>query len=102
MQWIELHGDRGGFDDPAMVCGIGSMDGMSFMFIGQQKGRNTKENIHRNFAMPMPNGYTYVQPLPVYYKGCVRVLGDSIPLRTYFKASEMWKLLQRAVLFANS
>ncbi|KAG0600156.1 hypothetical protein M758_11G011400 [Ceratodon purpureus] len=55
--WIELHGDRGGFDDPAIVCGIGSMDGMSFMFIGQQKGRNTKENIHRNFAMPMPNGY---------------------------------------------
>lgn len=55
--WIELHGDRGGFDDPALVCGIGSMDGMSFMFIGHQKGRNTKENIHRNFAMPMPNGY---------------------------------------------
>ncbi|KAG0584737.1 hypothetical protein M758_3G232200 [Ceratodon purpureus] len=55
--WIELHGDRGGFDDPAMVCGIGSMDGMGFVFIGQQKGRNTKENIHRNFAMPMPNGY---------------------------------------------
>jgi acetyl-CoA carboxylase carboxyl transferase subunit alpha len=55
--WIELHGDRGGFDDPAMVCGVGSIDGMSFVFIGQQKGRNTKENIHRNFAMPMPNGY---------------------------------------------
>jgi len=59
LQWIELHGDRGGFDDPALVCGIGSMDGMSFMFIGHQKGRNTKENIHRNFAMPMPNGYVF-------------------------------------------
>ena len=39
---MELHGDRGGLDDPAMVCGIGSMDGVSFMFIGHQKGRNTK------------------------------------------------------------
>jgi acetyl-CoA carboxylase alpha subunit len=36
LQWIELHGDRGGFDDPAMVCGVGSIDGMSFVFIGQQ------------------------------------------------------------------
>ena len=56
-KWVELHGDRAGFDDPAMVCGIGSMNGESFMFIGQQKGRNTKENIHRNFGMPTPNGY---------------------------------------------
>jgi hypothetical protein len=39
---VELHGDRAGLDDPAMVCGIGSMDGVSFMFIGHQKGRNTK------------------------------------------------------------
>ncbi|KAI5062818.1 hypothetical protein GOP47_0021365 [Adiantum capillus-veneris] len=56
-KWLELHGDRAGFDDPALVTGIGKMDGMSFMFIGHQKGRNTKENIHRNFAMPTPNGY---------------------------------------------
>ena len=54
---MELHGDRGGYDDPALVCGIGSIDGMSFMFMGQQKGRNTKENIQRNFGMPTPNGY---------------------------------------------
>lgn len=39
---MELHGDRGGLDDPAMVCGLGSIDGVSFMFIGHQKGRNTK------------------------------------------------------------
>lgn len=39
---MELHGDRGGLDDPAMVCGIGSIEGTSFMFIGHQKGRNTK------------------------------------------------------------
>eukprot|EP00879_Flechtneria_rotunda_P007415 GHRR01007778.1.p1 GENE.GHRR01007778.1~~GHRR01007778.1.p1 ORF type:complete len:260 (+),score=63.25 GHRR01007778.1:111-890(+) len=41
-KFVELHGDRAGLDDPAIVCGIGSMDGVSFMFIGQQKGRNTK------------------------------------------------------------
>lgn len=56
-KFVELHGDRAGLDDPAIVCGIGSMDGISFMFIGQQKGRNTKENIRRNFGMPQPNGY---------------------------------------------
>ncbi|MCO5575672.1 hypothetical protein L7F22_029476 [Adiantum nelumboides] len=56
-KWLELHGDRAGYDDPALVTGIGKMDGMSFMFIGHQKGRNTKENIYRNFAMPTPNGY---------------------------------------------
>jgi acetyl-CoA carboxylase carboxyl transferase subunit alpha len=41
-KFVELHGDRAGLDDPAIVCGIGSMDGVSFMFIGHQKGRNTK------------------------------------------------------------
>lgn len=56
-KFVELHGDRAGLDDPAMVCGIGSIDGVSFMMIGHQKGRNTKENIHRNFGMPQPNGY---------------------------------------------
>jgi acetyl-CoA carboxylase carboxyl transferase subunit alpha len=40
-----------------MVCGLASIDGVSFMFIGHQKGRNTKENIYRNFGMPQPNGY---------------------------------------------
>ena len=34
---MELHGDRGGYDDPAMVCGLGSIDGITFMFIGNQK-----------------------------------------------------------------
>ena len=41
-KFVELHGDRAGLDDPAMVCGLASIDGISFMFIGQQKGRNTK------------------------------------------------------------
>jgi len=56
-KFVELHGDRAGLDDPAIVCGIGSIDGIPFMFIGHQKGRNTKENIRRNFGMPQPNGY---------------------------------------------
>ncbi|KAI3958403.1 hypothetical protein MKW98_011091 [Papaver atlanticum] len=56
-KWVELHGDRAGYDDPAIVTGIGSMDGKSYMFIGHQKGRNTKENISRNFGMPTPHGY---------------------------------------------
>ncbi|XP_020082027.1 LOW QUALITY PROTEIN: acetyl-coenzyme A carboxylase carboxyl transferase subunit alpha, chloroplastic-like [Ananas comosus] len=56
-KWVELHGDRAGYDDPAMVTGIGSIDGKSYMFIGHQKGRNTKENIQRNFGMPTPHGY---------------------------------------------
>lgn len=56
-KWVELHGDRAGYDDPAIVTGIGSMDGRSYMFIGHQKGRNTKENIKRNFGMPTPHGY---------------------------------------------
>ena len=41
-RFVELHGDRAGLDDPAMVCGLASMGGVSFMFIGHQKGRNTK------------------------------------------------------------
>ncbi|KAL6981929.1 hypothetical protein U1Q18_023547 [Sarracenia purpurea var. burkii] len=56
-KWVEFHGDRAGYDDPAIVAGIGSMDSKSYMFIGHQKGRNTKENIARNFAMPTPHGY---------------------------------------------
>lgn len=56
-KFVELHGDRAGYDDPAIVTGIGSIDGRSYMFMGHQKGRNTKENIQRNFGMPTPHGY---------------------------------------------
>ncbi|KAG8500771.1 hypothetical protein CXB51_002807 [Gossypium anomalum] len=56
-KFVELHGDRSGYDDPAIVTGIGTIDDRRYMFIGQQKGRNTKENIHRNFGMPTPHGY---------------------------------------------
>nr|YP_009314482.1 Acetyl-CoA carboxylase, carboxyl transferase subunit alpha [Liagoropsis maxima]SCW22736.1 Acetyl-CoA carboxylase, carboxyl transferase subunit alpha [Liagoropsis maxima] len=55
--WIELHGDRGGADDPAMVGGIGKLDGYSVVFIGHQRGKDTKDNVARNFGMPSPGGY---------------------------------------------
>lgn len=55
--FIELHGDRNVKDDKAMVGGIGSIDGTSVMFIGQQKGRNTKQRTFRNFGMANPEGY---------------------------------------------
>lgn len=55
--FIELHGDRNVRDDKAMVGGIGSIDGKSFMFVGQQKGINTKMRQYRNFGMANPEGY---------------------------------------------
>ncbi|XP_075489355.1 acetyl-coenzyme A carboxylase carboxyl transferase subunit alpha, chloroplastic-like [Primulina tabacum] len=56
-KFVELHGDRAGYDDPAVVTGLGTINGRSYMFMGHQKGRNTKENIQRNFGMPTPHGY---------------------------------------------
>lgn len=53
----ELHGDRGVKDDKAMVGGFGLLDGETIMFIGQQKGDNTKMRQYRNFGMPNPEGY---------------------------------------------
>lgn len=56
-QFIELFGDRTVRDDKAMVGGFGSIDGQTVMFIGQQKGRNTKQRQQRNFGMANPEGY---------------------------------------------
>ncbi len=53
----ELHGDRAFADDQALVGGLARLDGMPVMVLGQQKGRDTKENIRRNFGMPRPEGY---------------------------------------------
>jgi acetyl-CoA carboxylase carboxyl transferase subunit alpha len=55
--FVELHGDRSVKDDKAMVGGFGSIDGRTVMFIGQQKGINTKMRQYRNFGMPNPEGY---------------------------------------------
>jgi acetyl-CoA carboxylase carboxyl transferase subunit alpha len=56
--FIELHGDRGVRDDPAIVGGFGTLEGTgSVMWVGHQKGRDTKQNVYRNFGMPNPEGY---------------------------------------------
>jgi len=55
--FIELHGDRGFKDDKAMVGGFGTIDGQTVMFIGQQKGTDTKSRQYRNFGMANPEGY---------------------------------------------
>jgi acetyl-CoA carboxylase carboxyl transferase subunit alpha len=55
--FLELHGDRGYADDPAIVGGIARFNGEPVMVIGQQKGRDTKERQYRNFGMPRPEGY---------------------------------------------
>ena len=55
--FVELHGDRNVADDKAMVGGFGSVDGQTIMFVGQQKGRNTKQRQERNFGMANPEGY---------------------------------------------
>ena len=55
--FIELHGDRNFADDKAIVGGIATIDGIAVTVIGEQKGKNAKENIERNFGMPSPEGY---------------------------------------------
>ncbi len=55
--FVELHGDRNVGDDKAMIGGFGTVDGQTIMFVGQQKGRNTKQRQERNFGMANPEGY---------------------------------------------
>lgn len=59
----ELHGDRMYADDSAIIGGIGRLDGRPIMFIGHQKGRDTKERVRRNYGMPKPEGYRKAQRL---------------------------------------
>ena len=56
-RFTELHGDRGFADDPAIVGGLAFFEGRPVMLIGQQKGHDTKQKLHRNFGMPKPEGY---------------------------------------------
>ena len=55
--FVELHGDREGMDDRAIIGGIAKIDGKPVMIIGIQKGKTTKENLEYNFGMPQPQGY---------------------------------------------
>jgi len=59
----ELHGDRMYADDPAIIGGVGRIGGRACMFIGHQKGRDTKERVRRNYGMPKPEGYRKAQRL---------------------------------------
>jgi acetyl-CoA carboxylase carboxyl transferase subunit alpha len=61
--FTELHGDRMFADDAAIVGGLARLDGQSVMVIGQQKGRDTKERVRRNYGMPRPEGYRKAQRL---------------------------------------
>lgn len=68
LQWaftdfVELHGDRAFADDRAMVGGPAILDGYAVMVIGHQKGRDTRENVDRNFGMPHPEGYRKAERL---------------------------------------
>ena len=56
-EWIELHGDRRGSDDPAIVGGVARLAGQPVLMLGHQKGRDTKDNVARNFGMASPSGY---------------------------------------------
>ena len=56
-EWLELHGDRRGSDDQALVGGVGRIGEQAVVLLGQQKGRDTKENVARNFGMASPGGY---------------------------------------------
>lgn len=53
----EIHGDRLFGDDPAIVCGMAQLDGRNVVLVGEQKGRDTKQRLYRNFGMPKPEGY---------------------------------------------
>ncbi len=56
-EWMELHGDRRGGDDLALVGGVGRIDGQPVLMLGHQKGHDTKDNVTRNFGMARPCGY---------------------------------------------
>jgi acetyl-CoA carboxylase carboxyl transferase subunit alpha len=56
-EWTEIHGDRRYGDDPALVCGFAFYHELPVCIVGHQKGRDTKQKIHRNFGMPKPEGY---------------------------------------------
>nr|QCI05144.1 acetyl-CoA carboxylase, carboxyl transferase subunit alpha [Centroceras clavulatum] len=55
--WVELHGDRGGTNDPALIGGLGKLNNQTVVFIGHQRGKDTKDNVLRNFGMASPGGY---------------------------------------------
>nr|YP_009294273.1 acetyl-CoA carboxylase carboxyltransferase alpha subunit [Palmaria palmata]AOM67713.1 acetyl-CoA carboxylase carboxyltransferase alpha subunit [Palmaria palmata] len=82
--WIELHGDRNGADDPALVGGIGKLGQQSVVFIGHQRGKDTKENVSRNFGMASPGGYRKALRLMRYAERF------SLPIITFVDTPGAW------------
>src|ERR671922_220598 len=86
--FVELHGDRLYRDDPAIVGGWARLDGTSVMVIGHQKGRDTKENLYRNFGMAHPEGYRKamrLMRLAAKFGGAVRTPTRRPPRRHWLK-----------------
>ena len=83
-EWIELHGDRGGSDDRALVGGIGCLGGRPVVMLGHQKGRDTKDNVARNFGMASPGGY----------RKAMRLMGHGnrfgMPILTFIDTPGAW------------
>ena len=74
-EWIELHGDRVFGDDKAMPCGLAKLGAQRCVVITQQKGRDTKENVKRNFGCAYPEGYRKALRL-MRLGGKIRAAGD--------------------------
>ncbi|KAL3623161.1 Chromatin assembly factor 1 subunit p50 [Castilleja foliolosa] len=87
-KFVELHGDRAGYDDPAVVTGLGSINGRSYMFMGHQKGRNTKENVQRNFGMPAPHE-GFQEGVPIDPKKKINMKKKDSPNVTISKVSQL-------------
>ncbi|MBN1155839.1 acetyl-CoA carboxylase carboxyltransferase subunit alpha [candidate division KSB1 bacterium] len=79
--FLELHGDRSYGDDPAIVGGLAKIEDLPVVIIGHQKGRTTKEKLHRNFGMPHPEGYRKalrIMKLAARFKRPIVTLIDTI------------------------
>ena len=101
-EFIELHGDRTVKDDKAMIGGFGNIDGQSVMFIGQQKGKNTKLRQYRNFGMANPEGYRKALRLmkmaEKFNKPIVTLLIRQVPIQDWkLKSAVKEKQLQKFI-----
>ncbi|WP_338405718.1 acetyl-CoA carboxylase carboxyltransferase subunit alpha [Candidatus Synechococcus calcipolaris] len=83
-EWLELHGDRRGSDDPAIVGGVGRLGQQPVVMLGHQKGRDTKDNVARNFGMASPGGYRKAMRLMEHANRF------SLPILTFIDTPAAW------------
>ena len=87
-EWMELHGDRRSSDDPALVGGVARFNGRPVMMLGHQKGRDTKDNIARNFGMASPGGY----------RKAIRLMEHAnrfgMPILTFIDTPAAWAVIE--------